>query len=41
SVLNKIALSLLKKDKSKKAGVKSKRKGAAWDEDYLLTILGF
>ena len=41
SVLNKIALSLLKKDKTKKVGVKSKRKGAAWDEDYLLTILGF
>lgn len=41
SILNKIALSLLKKDKSKKVGVKSKRKGAAWDEDYLLTVLGF
>jgi hypothetical protein len=41
SLINKIALTLLKKDKTKKVGVKSKRKGAAWDEDYLLTILGF
>ena len=41
SLINKIALSLLKEDKTQKVGVKSKRKMAGWDEDYLLTILGF
>lgn len=41
SLINKIALSLLKNDKTKKFGIKSKRKTAGWDEDYLLTILGF
>lgn len=41
SLINKIALSLLKQDKTKKIGIKSKRKAAGWDEDYLLTILGF
>lgn len=40
SLMNKIALSFLKKDKTKKIGIKSKRKAAGWDEDYLLTILG-
>lgn len=41
SLINKIALSLLKQDDTKKFGVKSKRKSASWDENYLLTILGF
>lgn len=41
SLINKIALSLLKKDKTTKVGIKSKRKIAGWDEDYLLTVLGF
>lgn len=40
SLLNKIALALLKKETSKKIGVKSKRKIAGWNEDYLLTVLG-
>lgn len=40
SLINKIALSFLKQDKTKKFGIKSKRKAAGWDEDYLLTILG-
>jgi hypothetical protein len=31
---------LLKKDKTCKLGVKSKRKKAGWDCDYLLTVLG-
>lgn len=41
SLINKIALNLCKKDTSIKIGVKSKRKIAGWDEDYLLTLLGF
>ncbi len=39
SVLLKIALNLLKNEKTKKLSVKSKRLKAAWDEDYLLKIL--
>lgn len=40
SLINKIALSLLNQDKTKKVGIKSKRKVAGWNEDYLLQILG-
>ena len=39
SVLLKIALNLIKNEKSKKLSVKSKRLQAAWDNDYLLKIL--
>jgi len=39
SVLLKIALNLVKNEKSKKLSVKSKRLQAAWDNDYLLKIL--
>jgi predicted transposase YbfD/YdcC len=39
SILLKIALNLLKNEKTKKLSVKSKRLKAAWDEDYLLKIL--
>lgn len=39
AVIRHIALNLLKADKSKKIGVKSKRLAAGWDEDYLLRIL--
>jgi predicted transposase YbfD/YdcC len=35
SVLNKIALNLLKNDKTTKVGIKGKRKKAGWDNDYL------
>jgi predicted transposase YbfD/YdcC len=40
SVLNRIALNLLKQDKSSKRGVKGKRLKAAWNHPYLLKILG-
>jgi predicted transposase YbfD/YdcC len=40
SVLNRIALNLLRQDKSSKLGVHGKRLQAAWDLDYLLTLLG-
>ena len=39
AVLNKIALNLLKNDKSVNIGVKSKRLIAAWSNEYLLIIL--
>jgi predicted transposase YbfD/YdcC len=41
SLINKIALNLAKKENSCKLGIKSKRKIAGWDENYLLKILGF
>lgn len=41
SLINKIALNLAKNETSNKLGVKSKRKIAGWDENYLLKILGF
>lgn len=41
SLINKIALNLAKKETSKKLGIKSKRKIAGWDENYLLKVLGF
>jgi predicted transposase YbfD/YdcC len=41
SLLNKIVLNLVKNEKSSKLGIKSKRKIAGWDENYLLKILGF
>ena len=40
SVLNRIALNLLKQDKSCKLGVHGKRLTAAWDHPYLLHLLG-
>jgi predicted transposase YbfD/YdcC len=40
SLLSKIALNLLRQEKTCKLGVKSKRKKAGWDENYLLTVLG-
>ena len=39
SVVRRIALNLLKKDKSVKAGIKTKRMKAGWDNDYLTEIL--
>ena len=38
SVLLKIALNLLKNERTKKLSIKSKRLKATWDEDYLWTI---
>lgn len=39
STLNKIALNLLKNEKTTKVGVKSKRKNAGWDNHYLIKVL--
>jgi len=38
SILRKIALNKLKKDSSVKRGIKTKRKKAGWDDDFLLEI---
>ena len=40
ATMHKIALNLLKKEKSKKISVKVKRLKAAWDTDFLLKVLG-
>ena len=40
SLLNRIALNLLKQEKSLKRGIKGKRLKAAWDHPYLLNLLG-
>lgn len=40
AVIRHIALNLIKKDKTSKAGVKTKRLKAGWSNDYLLKILG-
>jgi len=39
SILTRIALNLMKNDKTKKRSVKGKRLDAGWDNDYLLKIL--
>ncbi|WP_081661817.1 ISAs1 family transposase [Gillisia sp. JM1] len=39
SILNKIALNLLKNEKSSKIGVKSRRLKAGWDNHYLIEVL--
>jgi transposase len=39
ALLNRLAVSLLRQDKTVKAGVKCKRKRAGWDDDYLLHLL--
>ena len=41
STLLKIALNLLKNEPTKKASVKTKRLEAAWNQDYLIKVLGF
>jgi predicted transposase YbfD/YdcC len=41
SAMNKIALNVLKNDKTLKASVATKRLSAGWDENYLKTVLGF
>jgi len=40
SILNRIALNLLKQDKSSNRGIKGKRLKAAWNHPYLLNLLG-
>jgi len=39
SILRRIALTLLKKEKTAKLGVKNKRLSAGWSDDYLLKVL--
>jgi len=39
SIINRIALNLIKQEKSKKRSNKGKRLDAGWDNDYLLKIL--
>ncbi len=39
SMMNKIALNLLKNEKSVKVGVKTKRLKAGWDESYMMKVL--
>jgi len=39
ALLNRLAVSVLRQDKTVKAGVKCKRKTAGWDDDYLLQLL--
>ncbi len=40
SILNKIALNLLRNEKTLKIGVKGRRLKAGWDDQYLLKVLG-
>lgn len=39
SRLSRIALNLLKRDQSIKAGIKAKRLNAGWDHEYLLRLI--
>jgi predicted transposase YbfD/YdcC len=39
ALLNRLAVSLLRQDKTVKGGVKCKRKAAGWDDNYLLHLL--
>ena len=39
SILRRMAMNLLRQDKSVKVGIEAKRKRAGWDENYLLKIL--
>ena len=38
--LRRLALNLLKREKTKKRGIKGKQKNAGWDHSYLLKLLG-
>ncbi len=40
AMLRRVALNLLKADKTTKAGVQTRRKKAGWDENYLARLLG-
>lgn len=39
AILRRFALSLIKQDRSRKSGVKARRKRAGWDNDYLMHLL--
>jgi hypothetical protein len=40
AVIRHIAVNLIKKEKSSKVGVKTKRLKAGWNNDYLLRVIG-
>jgi hypothetical protein len=40
ATLRRLALNLLKRDKTKKRGIKGKQLNAGWDHAYLLKLLG-
>ena len=40
ATLRRLALNLLKRDKTKKRGIRAKQKNAGWDHRYLLLLLG-
>src|SRR4051812_12415061 len=40
ATLRRLALNLLKREKTKKRGIKGKQRNASWDHDYLLRLLG-
>jgi predicted transposase YbfD/YdcC len=40
ATLRRLALNLLKRDKTKKRGIRGKQKNAGWDHRYLLHLLG-
>ncbi len=39
ALLRKIAVNLLKRERTSKRGIEGKRKKAGWGQDYLLTVL--
>jgi predicted transposase YbfD/YdcC len=41
ATLRRLALNLLKRDKTKRRGLRGKQLNAAWDHDYLLRLLAF
>ena len=40
ATLRRLALNMLKREKSKKRGIKGKQLNAGWDNSYLLRLLG-
>ena len=41
AVIRKIAINLVKADKTQKGSIKGRRKAAGWDNDYMQKIIGF